>query len=158
MVTQSAPNNEGEMMVRELSDIGIPASIVIDPAVGYVMSRVDMVLVGAEGVTQSGGIVNKIGTLTIATCAKATGKPVYVVAESFKLVRLYPFSQSDLPKELRSFDHHEPLGTPTQEHNPRKILQPVVDYTPPDLVTLIFTDLGILSPSSVCEMLLKLYL
>lgn len=35
---------------------------------------------------------------------------------------------------------------------------PLVDYTPPTLVTLLFTDLGILTPSAVSDELIKLYL
>ena len=47
--------------------------------------RVDMVLVGAEGVLESGGIINKLGTHHIAIAAKAQGIPFYVAAESYKV-------------------------------------------------------------------------
>lgn len=40
-----------------------------------------MVFVGAEGVVENGGVVNKIGTFQIALVAKALSKPVYAVAE-----------------------------------------------------------------------------
>ena len=35
---------------------------------------------------------------------------------------------------------------------------PMVDYTPPAYLTLLFTDLGILTPSAVSDELIKLYL
>ena len=35
---------------------------------------------------------------------------------------------------------------------------PQVDYTPPGYLTLLFTDLGILTPSAVSDELIKLYL
>ena len=35
---------------------------------------------------------------------------------------------------------------------------PMVDYTPPAYITLLFTDLGILTPSAVSDELIKLYL
>ena len=35
---------------------------------------------------------------------------------------------------------------------------PLVDYTPPSLLTLLYTDLGILTPSAVSDELIKLYL
>ena len=43
----------------------------------------------------------------MAVMAKALNKPFYVVAESFKFVRMYPLNQDDLPNrekvwELRS--------------------------------------------------------
>lgn len=35
---------------------------------------------------------------------------------------------------------------------------PMVDYTPPSYITLLFTDLGVLTPSAVSDELIKLYL
>lgn len=35
---------------------------------------------------------------------------------------------------------------------------PMIDYTPPSLITLLFTDLGVLTPSAVSDELIKLYL
>lgn len=39
-----------------------------------------------------------------------------------------------------------------------KKIHPLVDYTPPSYITLLFTDLGILTPSAVSDELIKLYL
>lgn len=50
-------------------------------------------LVGAEGVVENGGVINKLGTYQIALCAKALNKPFYVAAESYKFARLYPLNQ-----------------------------------------------------------------
>lgn len=38
----------------------------------------------------------QVGTYQIAVMAKALNKPFYVVAESFKFVRLYPLKQDDI--------------------------------------------------------------
>ena len=51
------------------------------------MRRVDLVLVGAEAVAESGGVVNKLGTYTVALAAKAHAVPLYVAAESYKFAR-----------------------------------------------------------------------
>lgn len=89
-------------------------------------------IVGAEGVTESGGVINKverdfhlrqsrnqfttsrdhvyhwecylapisqIGTYQMAVMAKTLNKPFYIVAESFKFVRMYPLNQGDLPND-----------------------------------------------------------
>lgn len=58
-----------------------------------VLCSVDLVLVGAEGVVENGGVINKLGTYQIALCAKALNKPFYVAAESYKFARLYPLNQ-----------------------------------------------------------------
>lgn len=36
-------------------------------------------------------------------------------------------------------------------------LTPVRDYTPPQYITLLFTDLGVLTPAAVSDELIKLY-
>ena len=35
---------------------------------------------------------------------------------------------------------------------------PMIDYTPPSLITLLFTDLGVLTPSAISDELIKIYL
>ena len=44
----------------ELSSSGIPCTIIEDLAVGYIMGDVHCVMLGAEGVAESGGIINKV--------------------------------------------------------------------------------------------------
>ena len=45
-----------------------------------------MVLAGAEGVVENGGVINKLGTYQIAVCARAHNVPVYIAAESYKVL------------------------------------------------------------------------
>jgi translation initiation factor eIF-2B subunit alpha len=47
-------------MVEWLKNEGIKCTLIIDAAIAYIMERVDIVLVGAEGVAESGGIINKV--------------------------------------------------------------------------------------------------
>lgn len=47
-------------MCMKLKSKGIQSTLILDAAVGYVMEKVDIVLVGAEGVAESGGIINKV--------------------------------------------------------------------------------------------------
>ncbi len=56
---------DGYKTAQELSVAGVPAEIVHDVAVGFVMQEADIVLTGAAGVCESGGIVNKIGTYQV---------------------------------------------------------------------------------------------
>uniref|UniRef100_A0A8C8JRE3 Translation initiation factor eIF2B subunit alpha n=1 Tax=Oncorhynchus tshawytscha TaxID=74940 RepID=A0A8C8JRE3_ONCTS len=141
-----------EQMADKLQNLNIPVTVVLDAAVGYIMEKVDLVIVGAEGVVESGGIINKIGTYQLAVCSKAHNKPFYVVAESFKFVRLYPLNQQDVPERFKyKADTLKAVEDLAEEH-------PMIDYTPPSLITLLFTDLGVLTPSAVSDELIKLYL
>ncbi|NXH02599.1 EI2BA factor, partial [Loxia leucoptera] len=158
-VTESQPDEAGQVfislgqkMAKALRKLNIPVTVILDAAVGYIMEKVDLVLVGAEGVVESGGIINKIGTNQIAVCAKAQNKPFYVVAESFKFVRLFPLNQQDVPDRFKyKADTLKTGQNLTEEH-------PWIDYTSPSLITLLFTDLGVLTPSAVSDELIKLYL
>uniref|UniRef100_A0A8C8HAP9 Translation initiation factor eIF2B subunit alpha n=1 Tax=Oncorhynchus tshawytscha TaxID=74940 RepID=A0A8C8HAP9_ONCTS len=151
-VTESQPDSAGRQMADKLQNLNIPVTVVLDAAVGYIMEKVDLVIVGAEGVVESGGIINKIGTYQLAVCSKAHNKPFYVVAESFKFVRLYPLNQQDVPERFKyKADTLKAVEDLAEEH-------PMIDYTPPSLITLLFTDLGVLTPSAVSDELIKLYL
>lgn len=80
-VTEARPDNLGRKAVASLVKAGIPATLIVDSAVGYVMSKVDCVLVGAEGVVENGGLINMVGTYQIAIVAKSLNVPFYAVAE-----------------------------------------------------------------------------
>lgn len=49
-------------MYESLLELGIPCTLILDSATGYIMEKVDMVMVGAEGVAESGGIINKVNS------------------------------------------------------------------------------------------------
>jgi translation initiation factor eIF-2B subunit alpha len=136
------------------AETSIPVTLVPDAAAGYIMESVDIVLIGAEGVAENGGIINKLGTLAVATCAAAYGKPVYVAAESYKFARLFPLKQKDLP--IRRDNIASALPDQSLDKSIR-VMNPTVDFTPAKYITLLFTDLGVLTPSAVSDELIRLY-
>lgn len=145
-----------------LRPAGIPCHLVLDCAVGYYIQKMDMVLVGAEGVVENGGLINQVGTYQISILAKEANKPFYALAESYKFVRLFPLNQYDLPSVLSSSSELlsgakallNQSSTSTNDMDPH---HPLVDYTPPSGITLLFTDLGVLTPSGVSDELIKFY-
>ncbi|KAK8861410.1 hypothetical protein IAR55_002229 [Kwoniella newhampshirensis] len=96
-VTEARPTCLGMRTHQVLTAHGIPCTVVLDSAVAYVMERVDMILVGSEAVVESGGLVSSVGTYQVALVAKSMQKPFYALAESYKFLRYYPLSQTDLP-------------------------------------------------------------
>ncbi|KAL0487457.1 translation initiation factor eIF-2B subunit eif2b1 [Acrasis kona] len=174
IIPESRPDVEGYKSARHLRDAGIPVTLIVDSAVAYHMGKVDFVLSGAEAVVESGGIINKIGTYQIAVLAHVHKKSFYVAAESFKFVRQYPLNQNDISGD----DHYEHINPPpytfiddgqikdghdvSDEQERRqlggiKVSNPTSDFTPPRYITLLFTDLGILTPSAISDELIKLY-
>lgn len=115
-------------------------------------------LVSAEAVTENGGIINRIGTYTTALCAKALKKPFYVAAENFKFSRLFPLNQDDLPEDAtvkRRFDFFP--GKPGAPESDTEFDMQLCDFTPPDMITMLITDTGILTPSAISDELIQMF-
>jgi translation initiation factor eIF-2B subunit alpha len=96
IVTESRPDNDGYRTAARLAEAGIPCTVrhtaaaaavacrsrmrltrtqvVMDAGVGYEMAGVDLVMVGAEAVAESGGVINKLGTYQISLVARALNK------------------------------------------------------------------------------------
>ncbi|KOB67758.1 EIF2B-alpha protein [Operophtera brumata] len=93
----------------------------------------------------------QIGTYSLAMAALELKKTVYVLTESFKFSRIFPLNQQDLPKEFKY------LSSALKSGKDLSKLHPLVDYTPPHFIALLFTDIGVLTPSAVSDELMKLY-
>jgi translation initiation factor 2B subunit (eIF-2B alpha/beta/delta family) len=81
--TESRPMLEGQRLARELARAGIAVEFGIDAAVATFTERADMVLVGADSITIY-GVVNKLGTTSLALACRHAGIPCYVVADHHK--------------------------------------------------------------------------
>ena len=86
--TESRPLLEGRELAKELAASRIKVTLVVDTAIFSMLKNVQYVLVGADAITPP-GIVNKIGTMAIATAAKDKDNPFYVATS---LHKLYPFT------------------------------------------------------------------
>ncbi|KAK1640865.1 initiation factor 2 subunit family protein [Colletotrichum phormii] len=143
---------ESDRVVKELRDKGIPVAEIAEPAVAHVLGllrQVHMVFVGAEAVTQNGGIISRMGTYQIAKLAKQASLPFYVAAESHKFVRKVPLDQRDLGFQQHVLDFRTDGASEQPED--------AVDYTPPDFISNLVTENGVKLPSYVFEQLLDIY-
>jgi translation initiation factor eIF-2B subunit alpha len=180
-VTEARPRGLGLRTYEELTAAGIPCTVVLDSAVSYVMDKVDFVLVGSEAVVESGGLINAVGSNQIAIIAQAANIPFYALAESYKFHRLFPLSQYDLPthtSNILSFPlspggnvsfppttgaiksaHEKSSDTDhIRQMTPEQIAcNPGVDYTRPDLITLVFSDVGSLTPEGVSQYVVGMF-
>lgn len=154
--TEGRPDGTGVRAASELAAAGVPVAICLDAAAATALGSCGLVLVGAEGVVESGGVLNKLGTYGVALLARQLNVPVYVAAESYKFCRLYPLrggaGDACVPAEARPVDFG-PL-CPAEARTSAATR----DYTPPRCVSLLFTDLGVLTPAAVSDELIQLYL
>ncbi|GBG28296.1 Translation initiation factor eIF-2B subunit alpha [Hondaea fermentalgiana] len=157
-VIVTAAGGDGSKVADRLAHFGVPTLLVADAAIGYFMERVDTVILGAEGLTENGGLINHVGTLPLAIVARAHNKPVYVAAESFKFSRLFPLTQKELSEAGGGrVDKRDAEETPSPAPKLEPLGSVTSDYTAPEYITLMFTDLGVLTPSAVSDELIKLY-
>ncbi len=169
-VRSSSCQQYRDEFLRILRTKSVPVAPIFAEAVAYSMGKVDMVLVGAEGVVENGGVISGMGTYQIGLLAKSAGKPFYVVAESHKFVRLYPLGQYDLPIDQKVLEFEiedEKEETNGVSEGQEKVRNDkgiggaehddAVDFTPPDLVTALVTESGVHTPSAVSEELLKIW-
>jgi translation initiation factor eIF-2B subunit alpha len=178
----SGEDAEAQENIAALRERDIPVATIPPTAIAYCMDSVTQCFVGAEGVVENGGIVSRMGTYQMGMLAKATGKPFYVVSESHKFVRLYPLGQRDLGIEQNVVDFRTAKGQESESESesgspppgdegvadmetdstkvgssPLSRVQDAVDYTPPDLISGIITESGVLLPSAVSEELIKIW-
>ncbi len=148
-VDETRPRNQGALLTAfELSEHGIPHTVIADNAGGHLMQRgqVDAVIVGTDRVTANGDVCNKIGTYLKALAAHDNGVPFYVAL---------PYT---------TFDADTPSGDliPIEERNGEEVswvegeggrirvtassaANPAFDVTPARLVTGYVTERGVLS-------------
>jgi methylthioribose-1-phosphate isomerase len=145
IVPETRPALQGSRLTAfELSNDGFGCTIISDTAVGSMMQsgRVDLAIVGADRITKDGYIFNKIGTYQVAVLAKRHGVPFYPAApaSSFDLTRTHDqVTIEERPSEevvkIRG-RRIAPRGVP--------VANPAFDATPPELVTAIVSDRGVI--------------
>jgi len=84
-VSETRPRNQGAKLTAwELLNHGVPHHVIADNACGHLIQHgmVDLVLVGADRVTRTGDVANKVGTYLKALAAYANHVPFYVAFPS----------------------------------------------------------------------------
>uniref|UniRef100_A0A6B2LBD4 Translation initiation factor eIF2B subunit alpha n=1 Tax=Arcella intermedia TaxID=1963864 RepID=A0A6B2LBD4_9EUKA len=157
-VTETRPADQSYKTVDALLEKKIPTTIIADTTVAHIMSDIDLVLVGAAHVVENGGVLNEVGTYQLSIVAKTFRKPFYVAAQSFKFTRkLYPLNQKEIPDNEALLQENHFITDLKKKYPSLQVFRPSLDYTPPSYLTLLFTDLGVLTPSAVSDELIKLY-
>ena len=137
----------------ELMQDGIPVTLITDNMAGYLMKKgmIDLAVVGADRITATGDVANKIGTYTVAVLCKEHNIPFYVAAPA-STVDMNLASGEDIIIEERQPD--EVTAVFGQEVAPRgvRVLNPAFDVTPNEIITAIITDRGVVKPPYIDNM------
>ncbi|MDE2007204.1 MAG: S-methyl-5-thioribose-1-phosphate isomerase [Rhodospirillales bacterium] len=153
-VDETRPRNQGASLTAfELGANGIAHTVIADNAGGHLMQhgQVDLAIVGADRVTRTGDVANKIGTYLKALAAKDTGVGFWVAVPSATIDWTIEDGVAEIPIEERSPDevaHIAGRGADGRMSTVRVIPEaspaanPAFDVTPARLVTGLITERG----------------
>jgi methylthioribose-1-phosphate isomerase len=158
-VDETRPRNQGASLTAwELVQEGVPHTVIADNTGGHLMQHglVDLAVVGADRVTATGDVCNKIGTYIKALAAKDNGVPFYVALPSSTIDFTVADGIAEIPIEQRGA---EEVATVTGRTVAGKIETVSIipdgsrvanygfDVTPSRLVTALITERGVIAPT-----------
>ncbi|BCS81183.1 S-methyl-5-thioribose-1-phosphate isomerase [Anaerocellum diazotrophicum] len=147
-VDETRPYLQGARLTAfELSEDGIPNTVICDNMAGYLMKlgKIDCVIVGADRIALNGDTANKIGTYSLSVLAKQHGIPFYIAAP-VSTIDFNIKSGLEIPIEERSEDEIRFFNGKKIVPDESKVFNPAFDVTPAENITAIITDKGIIFP------------
>jgi methylthioribose-1-phosphate isomerase len=153
-VDETRPRNQGAALTAwELGKHGVPHTVVADNAGGHLMQhdQVDLIIVGADRVTRSGDVANKIGTYLKALAARDNDVPFWVALPSSTIDWTVSDGVADIPIEERSADEVTEMtgrladgriATMRVVAADSAAANPAFDVTPGRLVSGLITERG----------------
>ncbi len=162
-VDETRPRNQGASLTAfELGEEGVPHTVIVDNAGGYLMQqgKVDAVIVGTDRTTRKGDVCNKIGTYLKALAAYDNEIPFYVALPASTIDWSLSVGLAEIIIEERASDEVTKIsGLLCGDHINDEIVNvrltpaaskgfnPAFDITPARLITALITDRGI-SPAN----------
>jgi translation initiation factor eIF-2B subunit delta len=136
IATESRPMLEGRSLAASLSSEGISVTLIADSAVGLALSKVDIILLGADKLTAT-DVINKIGTRVIALAARERDLPVYVLCDTSKFISKDYYETARGKKDPAELWNNPPNGVELENI--------YFEPTPIGLFARIVTEDGLLS-------------
>jgi translation initiation factor 2B subunit (eIF-2B alpha/beta/delta family) len=136
---ESRPMREGRLLAAALAERGVPVTYAVDAAAASLVPECDVVLLGADSIGDH-GVVNKIGSTSVAEAAARASVPVYVVADTAK------FLPHGFPQPLAD---DRPGGEVWDAPAGIRVWNRYFEILPLDLVSAVVTESGALTPAQV---------
>lgn len=147
-VDETRPLLQGARLTTwELQKAGIPFSLNIDSAAGYLMQQnlVDLVIIGADRITANGDAANKIGSYALSVLANAHNIPFYVAAP-YSTIDMDHATGAEIEIEQRSGAEVTQFGNSKIAPENIHVFNPAFDVTPHKNIAAIITEKGIIYP------------
>ncbi len=149
--TETRPAFQGRITAKEIVDLGIETTFIVDSAARTFIRNADIVIVGADAITSEGNVVNKIGSSAIAVLANESRVPFYVVSELLK------FDPETLNGECEKIEQRSP--TEVWNDTPPKLIvrNPAFDVTSNRYIQGLICEEGIIAPQTIVEVMRRKY-
>jgi translation initiation factor 2B subunit (eIF-2B alpha/beta/delta family) len=148
VTTESRPTNEGHVTLERLCPQGVEVDIGVDVAMTQLMRDCTAVYVGSDDVTSAGDCLAKVGCYASALVARHYGIPYYIAGDTSKFD---PSSLRGVPVKIREMEPELIVEGALPEHG--RVRNPVFELVPAELVTAYVTELGILHPGAVSQVM-----
>lgn len=131
--TETRPLYQGRITSKELSKAKIKVTQFVDSGFHEAIPNSNIILIGADAILKK-GVINKVGSATVAELAHLHKVPLYIVSDSWK------FSPKNVKIEERDF--HE-----IWKNSPKsiKIKNPAFELIKKKYIKGVISELGILS-------------
>ena len=149
--TETRPIFQGRTTAKEMLELGVKTTFIVDSATRFFMNQVDLVIVGADAITSEGNVINKIGTSMIALIAHEARTPFYVVSELLK------FDPETMYGDYEKIEERSPDEIWKRPPKNLLIKNPAFDVTRRDFIHGIICEEGIISPHSIIEVMHRKY-
>lgn len=148
--TETRPYLQGARLTAwSVSELELPVTLITDNMAAYCMSQgmITKVFTAADRIAMDGTIANKVGTFQLALAAAYHQIPFYILGyggpdQRCPIGKEIPIEFRN-PEEVLSFNGIKMTGEKV------KGFYPAFDLTPPELITAIITDRGIIAPGEV---------
>jgi ribose 1,5-bisphosphate isomerase len=155
IVKETRPRLQGHITARQLREMGVPVTLIVDNAARRYLDDADHVLVGADAIAADGSVINKIGTSGLAVNARERGVPIVVAAQTIKL---HPGTMTGHTVEIEMRDESEVIGDDDRaEVGDIDVVNPAFDVTPPRHLDAIVTESGQFPPESIVTLMRELF-
>ncbi|XP_074656252.1 translation initiation factor eIF2B subunit delta-like [Tubulanus polymorphus] len=154
IVVDGRPKFEGKEQLRRLVKHGINCSYVLINAASYVMQEATKVFLGAHALLANGYVMSRVGTSQISLVAKSYNVPVIVCCETYKFcerVQTDSFVSNELgdPNDLVDTQRKTNSLSHWKDDANLHLLNLAYDVTPPEFVTMVVTEKGMIPCTSV---------
>ncbi|XP_071112004.1 translation initiation factor eIF2B subunit delta-like isoform X1 [Haliotis cracherodii] len=154
IVIDGRPKMEGKEMLRRLVKAGIQCTYVLINSASYVMQEATKVFLGSHALLANGFVMSRVGSSLVALMARSCNVPVLVCCETYKFCERvqtdsFVFNELGDPSDLVQVGSKEPYLSDWKDHSHLTLLNLVYDVTPPELISAVITELGMIPCTSV---------